>query len=472
MPPDAIVPYILHYTKPGDVVFDGFCGTGMTGVAAQLCGDPSRGFQTNGGPRRAILSDLSPAATFIAAGTNAIGLFVEYLDEIEAAVRAVAARYDDVLQTAHVGWPRGTHDPDLRVLGYPFNRSPSCKLGRWITRAPACTIQDPWASSRHGSRAMRTAWTTWSGCGGPPASAARRCGHHGAWRIGDGRLMCSGCESRTSVTAGTIFDRTRTPLTVWFTACWLFATGKDTELRRHREAGSGHLGIQAKRGADGAVFAPSRHRRWGVALRADASESTPGARPEGRKDGGDCRAPEFPPVRPHGGVSRAARGVAVPMAASDFYSGLSQRFQEREGMYFLPDQVVEYDRARLTVKEAPQMEIFVVDESSAIQWLRRELSLKAQTFQSIQPRFLREIGGWQKHERALELSDLLEQNFLRYDGTSALPTDFGTSSAPTLRTIPRCVQRPRTAGMFLTQTGQATWRSCGSGRSCASSKIT
>ena len=31
--------YILHYTEPGDVVFDGFCGTGMTGVAAQLCGD-------------------------------------------------------------------------------------------------------------------------------------------------------------------------------------------------------------------------------------------------------------------------------------------------------------------------------------------------------------------------------------------------------------------------------------------------
>jgi len=31
--------YILHYTEPGDVVFDGFCGTGMTGIAAQLCGD-------------------------------------------------------------------------------------------------------------------------------------------------------------------------------------------------------------------------------------------------------------------------------------------------------------------------------------------------------------------------------------------------------------------------------------------------
>ena len=29
------------------------------------------------------------------------------------------------------------------------------------------------------------------------------------------------------MTAGTIFDKTRTPLTVWFTACWLFATQKD-----------------------------------------------------------------------------------------------------------------------------------------------------------------------------------------------------------------------------------------------------
>ena len=34
----AIVPSILHYTEPGDVVLDGFCGSGMTGVAAQWCG--------------------------------------------------------------------------------------------------------------------------------------------------------------------------------------------------------------------------------------------------------------------------------------------------------------------------------------------------------------------------------------------------------------------------------------------------
>lgn len=40
VPHKAIMRYILHYTEPGDIVFDGFCGTGMTGVAAQMCGNP------------------------------------------------------------------------------------------------------------------------------------------------------------------------------------------------------------------------------------------------------------------------------------------------------------------------------------------------------------------------------------------------------------------------------------------------
>lgn len=39
VPHKAIMRYILHYTEPGDIVLDGFCGTGMTGVASQLCGD-------------------------------------------------------------------------------------------------------------------------------------------------------------------------------------------------------------------------------------------------------------------------------------------------------------------------------------------------------------------------------------------------------------------------------------------------
>ncbi len=34
VPPKAIEKYIEHYTNEGDLVFDGFCGSGMTGVAA------------------------------------------------------------------------------------------------------------------------------------------------------------------------------------------------------------------------------------------------------------------------------------------------------------------------------------------------------------------------------------------------------------------------------------------------------
>jgi transposase-like protein len=65
-------------------------------------------------------------------------------------------------------------------------------------------------------------WLRW-----PDGFACPRSSRAGGWRLGDGRFMCADCGDRTSVTAGTIFDRTRTPLTVWFTACWLFATGKD-----------------------------------------------------------------------------------------------------------------------------------------------------------------------------------------------------------------------------------------------------
>ena len=60
--------------------------------------------------------------------------------------------------------------------------------------------------------------------------------------MADGRLRCPSCRERTSPTAGTILDRTRTPLTVWFTACWLFASQKDgisaLSLKRQLEIGS------------------------------------------------------------------------------------------------------------------------------------------------------------------------------------------------------------------------------------------
>ena len=134
------------------------------------------------------------------------------------------------------------------------------------------------------------------------------------------------------------------------------------------------------------------------------------------------------------------RGVTVPLSAADFYAGLEQRFPAREGMYFLPDQAAEYDKKRLTVKEVLQLEIFVKDEASAIEWLKQQLTKKPQTFQDLHPQFLKELGGWQKHEKAMELSVLLEENFLRYDGRSEVPSQihgYLSSNFKALRKLPK-----------------------------------
>ncbi len=47
------------------------------------------------------------------------------------------------------------------------------------------------------------------------------------WRQTRGRLVCSECDHQTTVTAGTILDKTRTPLTTWFEAGWHLTTAKN-----------------------------------------------------------------------------------------------------------------------------------------------------------------------------------------------------------------------------------------------------
>jgi transposase-like protein len=80
--------------------------------------------------------------------------------------------------------------------------------------------------------------------------------------------MCSECSVRTSVTAGTIFDRTRTPLTVWFTACWLFATGKEgisaLSLKRSLAIGSYQTAWAMLHRLRSVLVRPGRDRLTGV----------------------------------------------------------------------------------------------------------------------------------------------------------------------------------------------------------------
>ena len=134
------------------------------------------------------------------------------------------------------------------------------------------------------------------------------------------------------------------------------------------------------------------------------------------------------------------RGVTVPLSSGEFLFGLARRFPERDGMAFLPDQAAEYDKRRAKAPGIAQLEIFVTDESSAIQWLRRQLDRKPRSFQALHPVFLREIAGWKTHETLPELSEMLEQNFLRYDGGGPVPNQihgYLSTNFKELRNLPK-----------------------------------
>ena len=115
----------------------------------------------------------------------------------------------------------------------------------------------------------------------------------------------------------------------------------------------------------------------------------------------------------------------VPLSTDEFLEGLRSRYPEHDGMVFLPDQVTEYDRKRAQSAQAPQMELFVSDERSAIDWLTDFLRKRPSTYQDVHPEFTTQLGaGWKKHEEKPELSVLLEDNFVRYDENGSVPSQI------------------------------------------------
>ena len=102
------------------------------------------------------------------------------------------------------------------------------------------------------------------------------------------------------------------------------------------------------------------------------------------------------------------------MTAAEFYAVLDQRFPVRDDMYLLPEQVEAYERHRMTFKELAQLELFITNEASAVQWLRQLLRKKPLTYAEIQPKFFEEVqAGLADWEELPELQDLLEGSFLQ-----------------------------------------------------------
>ena len=89
VPHKAIMQFINHYTEEGDIVLDAFAGTGMTGVAAQLLN------------RKAILSDLSPIASFIAYNYNVTVDIDEFEKEAKRIVNELTEEYGWMYETCH-----------------------------------------------------------------------------------------------------------------------------------------------------------------------------------------------------------------------------------------------------------------------------------------------------------------------------------------------------------------------------------
>jgi len=120
VPHPAIMRYILHYTQPGDIVFDGFAGTGMTGVAAQVCDNPEneikyvieQEFIRNSqkikwGYRPVITSDLSPIASFIDYNLNNDFDYYEFEKAANEILKLAKNEFGWIFQTQH----------DKKVLG-------------------------------------------------------------------------------------------------------------------------------------------------------------------------------------------------------------------------------------------------------------------------------------------------------------------------------------------------------------------
>jgi transposase-like protein len=61
----------------------------------------------------------------------------------------------------------------------------------------------------------------------PDGFCCPRCGGPKSWPISHLLLQCSGCSYQSSVTAGTIFQDTRKPLTLWFRAVWWVTSQKN-----------------------------------------------------------------------------------------------------------------------------------------------------------------------------------------------------------------------------------------------------
>ncbi|MBT3934143.1 MAG: DNA methylase, partial [Bacteroidetes bacterium] len=154
VPHPIIMRYLLHYTQPGDVIFDGFGGTGMTGIAAKQCGNSdsllklrleneyfsNHGKKPKWGERNAIVSDLAPAATFISGNLNSDYDTLKVKKRINEKLHIVNEKFSWMFRTLHtdggngvinfVVWSEVVECPNCNFEFVVWDVSADTKIGR------------------------------------------------------------------------------------------------------------------------------------------------------------------------------------------------------------------------------------------------------------------------------------------------------------------------------------------------------
>lgn len=117
--------------------------------------------------------------------------------------------------------------------------------------------------------------------------ACPACGHGDYWSTAQGLRMCRSCGRKTSVTAGTIFHRSRTPLQTWFAAMWFLTASKNgisaTNLHEVLGFGSYETAWAWLHKLRRAMVRPDRDRLSGV---VEVDESFVGGRTRGTAGAG------------------------------------------------------------------------------------------------------------------------------------------------------------------------------------------
>lgn len=108
VPHPAIMRLLYHYTQPGDIIYDGFAGTGMTGVAAGYCKLGYSGVNADNkakGIRHCVCSDLSPIASFIAYNLNINNS--KAFTAFSKALQSLKSEYSYLYKTKHTNGQYG-----------------------------------------------------------------------------------------------------------------------------------------------------------------------------------------------------------------------------------------------------------------------------------------------------------------------------------------------------------------------------